>query len=105
LWSAARSVSWSESMESERQASNTPIQGGAADIASRAGVGLQRAYKQYNVPAKIILQVHDEYVTEAPESYTEKSACIMKEVMESCYRLTVPLQADIKSGKSWADCK
>ena len=86
-----------------RIAMNTPIQGTAADIIKLAMIRVYERLKAEKLPAKLILQVHDELIVEVEEDYAQKTADILKEEMESCVKLTVPLTADVKIGKTWFD--
>ncbi|MDE7280415.1 MAG: DNA polymerase I, partial [Ruminiclostridium sp.] len=86
-----------------RIAMNTPIQGTAADIIKLAMIRVYDRLKAEGLPAKLILQVHDELIVEVEESQAQRTADILKEEMESCVKLTVPLTADVKIGKTWFD--
>ena len=87
----------------KRIAMNTPIQGTAADIIKLAMVRVYRRLK-YELPeAKLILQVHDELIVEAPQDKADKAAKILAEEMQGAVKLSVPLTADAKEGKSWYD--
>ena len=61
--------------------------------------------KSENMKARLILQVHDELIVEAPENEAEKAAEIIKEEMENAVTLKVPLTADAHIGKTWYDAK
>ena len=89
----------------ERVAMNAPIQGSAADIIKIAMVNVFRRLKENNLKAKLVLQVHDELIVEAPNSEIEIASQILKEEMENAYELSVPLSVDMNSGKSWYDTK
>lgn len=89
----------------ERVAMNTPIQGSAADIIKIAMVKVHKKLKERNLPAKLILQVHDELIIEAAESCVEQVKELLTECMESAAELTVPLVADTHTGMSWYDAK
>ena len=86
----------------ERQASNAPLQGGAADIIKRAMVRLPRALAEAGLRARMILQVHDELLFEAPEAEAEATAALVKEVMQNAASLSVPLLVETGIGPSWA---
>jgi len=92
-------------MFGERVALNTPIQGTAADIIKLAMVKVHKRLKDEKLNAKLILQVHDELIIECPKDEEEKVRKILKTEMENAVSLTVPLIADIESGRSWYDCK
>lgn len=89
----------------ERVASNTPIQGSAADICKKAMVDLYRRWKQYRPSAKLLLQVHDEIVAEVPAENAEVCAEEMRDTMENAVQLTFPLKVSVKYGKNWSECK
>ena len=84
-----------------RIAMNTPIQGTAADIIKLAMIKVFRRLKQENINARLILQVHDELIVEAEESCAQRAAELLKEEMEGCVKLSVPLTVDAKTGASW----
>lgn len=87
----------------KRIAMNTPIQGTAADIIKLAMIKVYERLEREKLPARLILQVHDEMIVEAEEGCAEKAAALLKEEMESCIKLTVPLTVDVKTGKTWYD--
>ena len=88
-----------------RAAMNTPIQGTAADIMKIAMIKVYREIKNRDLKSKIVLQVHDEMMIEAPISEKEEMQKIMKECMESAIQLKVPLIAEISEATNWYDCK
>lgn len=85
----------------KRIAMNTPIQGTAADIIKIAMIRVYRRLKEELPEAKLILQVHDELIVEAPEAQADKAAQILTEEMQGAVKLAVPLTADAKEGRSW----
>ena len=87
----------------ERQAINAPIQGTAADIIKRAMGRLPTALERAGLKARILLQVHDELLFEAPEGEAEKTAEVAREVMEGAAHLEIPLVAESGIGDSWAE--
>ncbi|MBO9506764.1 DNA polymerase I [Thalassospira sp. A3_1] len=87
----------------ERAAINAPIQGGAADIIKRAMIAVPGALLDAGLKTRMLLQVHDELIFEAPEDETEKAVKVIREVMENAAQLSVPLIADAGIGDSWAD--
>lgn len=89
----------------ERAAMNTPVQGSAADIIKLAMVRVYNRLKNSKLNARLILQVHDELIVEAPENEAETVKTILKEEMENAVLLNVPLVVDMASGKSWYDAK
>ncbi len=84
-----------------RIARNTPIQGTAADIIKLAMVKVYDRLKRELPEAKLILQVHDELIVEAPEALAQKALEILKEEMQNAAKLDVPLIVDAKTGKNW----
>lgn len=89
----------------ERVARNMPIQGAAADIIKIAMVRVYRRLKAENLEARLILQVHDELIIEAPENETEKVSALLKEEMENACEMKVKLLCDVSVGKTWYDSK
>ncbi|MBR2455171.1 MAG: DNA polymerase I [Clostridia bacterium] len=89
----------------ERVARNMPIQGTAADIIKIAMVKVYNRLKAENMQAKLILQVHDELIVEAPENEIEKAAKILSEEMENACQMKVRLRADVNTGKTWYQAK
>ena len=87
----------------KRIAMNTPIQGTAADIIKLAMVHVWRRLRAELPEARLILQVHDELIVEAPEAVAEKAAAILREEMEGAVKLSVPLTADANIGTTWSD--
>ena len=87
----------------KRIAMNTPIQGTAADIIKTAMIKVYRRLKKELPEARLILQVHDELIVEAPEALAEKAAAILIEEMQGAVKLAVPLTAEAKTGKTWFD--
>lgn len=87
----------------KRIAMNTPIQGTAADIIKLAMIKVYDRLKSEKLPARLILQVHDELIVEAEENCAEHIKEILKEEMENCVKLAVPLTADVEIGKTWFD--
>jgi DNA polymerase-1 len=87
----------------ERQAVNARIQGTAADIMKRAMIRVDRALTATNSPARMLLSVHDELVFEVPEGAADEAADLVKREMEAAATLGVPLVAEGRWGKSWAD--
>ena len=87
----------------KRIAMNTPIQGTAADIIKIAMVKVYKKLQESGLEAKLILQVHDELIVEAKESDAEKVAALLKEEMENAVKLSIPLTADVNTGKTWYD--
>lgn len=89
----------------ERIAMNTPIQGSAADIIKKAMLDITDEIKARNLKSRLLLQIHDELIFEAPFDEEELMLKLVKEKMENVFELDVPLIADAKSGRSWFDTK
>jgi DNA polymerase-1 len=91
-----------------REAVNTVVQGTAADLMRRAMVRLHRSLKQEGLRARLLLQVHDELLVEAPPEEVERASALLKEAMEGADDLGplgVKLAAEVRSGSSWLACK
>lgn len=89
----------------ERVARNMPIQGTAADIIKIAMIKVDERMKKEGLQARLILQVHDELIVEAPENEKETVAKLLQEEMENAVKLSVPLTADAAVGRTWYDAK
>lgn len=89
----------------ERVARNMPIQGTAADIIKIAMVKVFERLRNENMKSRLIMQVHDELIIEAPENETEKAKQILCEEMENAVSLSVRLSVDAHTGKTWYDAK
>ena len=89
----------------KRAAMNTPIQGTAADIMKIAMIKVYKMLKENKLKSKIVLQVHDEMMIEAPIEEKEVVKKIIKESMESAAFLCIPLVAEISEATNWYDCK
>jgi DNA polymerase-1 len=85
----------------EREAVNSPIQGSAADIIKLAMIQLPEALRSAKLKASMLLQVHDELVFEVPTPQLKKTAKVVQAVMQSAYKLKVPLKTDAKAGPNW----
>ena len=89
----------------QRVARNMPIQGAAADIIKIAMVQVENRLELEGLKARLILQVHDELIVEAPEAEAEQVAKLLTEEMESAVSLAVPMVAESQIGKTWYDAK
>jgi DNA polymerase-1 len=87
----------------ERTAVNTPLQGAAADLIKLAMIRIDE--KLRGMQAKMLLQVHDELVLEAPPEEADEVAALVKSAMEGVRKLEVPFLVDIGSGENWRDAK
>ena len=89
----------------ERAAMNTPVQGTAADIMKIAMIKVFKELQKRNLQTKIVLQVHDEMMLEAPIEEKEEVKKLLQECMESAASLKVPLIAEVSEAENWYDCK
>lgn len=88
----------------ERVAMNAPIQGTAADIIKIAMNNVEKRLKAEGCRAKMILQVHDELLLEAPKEEAEKVSILLREEMERAASLRVKLEVDLNIGSNWDEC-
>ena len=91
--------------QSLRAAANAPIQGSSADIIKIAMVQLNKKFVEMNVPAKMLLQVHDELLFEVEPDSLEITTKLVKKTMEDCVKLNVPLLVDVGIGDNWMETK
>ena len=89
----------------ERTAVNTPLQGTAADLIKLAMIRIARLLAERKMQARLLLQVHDELVLEAPSAERDDVRDLVKKEMESVYPLNVPLRVDTGTGLNWRDAK
>jgi DNA polymerase-1 len=89
----------------EREAINMPIQGTASDIVKIAMLKVEEALRRENLEARMIMQIHDELLVEAPESETEAVSRILRREMENAVELDVPLTVEIGIADNWMDAK
>jgi len=89
----------------ERVSMNSPIQGTAADIMKIAMINVQRRLTEANMKSRLVLQVHDELLIEAHESEVEQVKEILAYEMEHAAKLSVPLDVDMHTGKTWYEAK
>lgn len=89
----------------ERCAMNSPIQGTAADIIKLAMIRVFTALRDGGYRARLIMQVHDELIVEAPADEAEAVKGLLKDCMENVFPMSVPLKTDISIGGDWRACK
>jgi DNA polymerase-1 len=89
----------------ERTALNTPLQGTAADLIKLAMIAIDRELTEQKFQSKMILQVHDELLFEAPYDEMDRLRKLVRAAMENVYELAVPLVVDLKAGPNWRDMK
>lgn len=82
---------------------NTPVQGSAADLIKRAMIDLHRELQERKLRSRLILQIHDELLLEVPEAEADEAKGLVTRVMEGALKLDVPLVADARLGRSWAE--
>ncbi len=87
----------------QRNAINTPIQGSAADLMKLAMLRLHKAWREGELPAEMILQIHDELVFEVDERDADRAALTVKEIMEGVGDLRVSLGVEVKTGRNWGE--
>jgi DNA polymerase-1 len=87
----------------ERTALNSPLQGTAADLIKLAMIHIDRRLAKENLEAKMILQVHDELLFEAPTKERARLEKLVKEEMEGVHKLAVPIVVEIGAGPNWRD--
>ena len=89
----------------ERIAVNTPLQGTAADLIKLAMIHIETNIEKEQLRSRMLLQVHDELIFEAPLEELERLKDLVKQEMETVYELAVPLIVDVGSGPNWRDAK
>jgi DNA polymerase-1 len=89
----------------ERTALNTPLQGTAADLIKLAMIAIARQLAEQKFKSKMILQVHDELLFEAPHDELDRLRPLVRKAMEHVHELAVPLVVDLKAGPNWRDMK
>ena len=87
----------------EREAINMPIQGTAADIMKQAMIDLHAELNRQNLKTRMLLQVHDELVLEAPENEVDRVVALTRAVMSQAYELKVALKVDVEVGQNWLE--
>lgn len=89
----------------ERVAMNSPIQGTAADIIKIAMINVEKKLEENNMRTRIVLQVHDELLLEAPEDEIEEASKLLREEMTHAVSLTVSMDVSVEQGSSWYEAK
>jgi len=87
----------------ERMAVNMPIQGAAADIMKRAMIRVDAAVREAGLQSRMLLQVHDELLLEAPQTEVDRLIPILRDAMAGAAALAVPLEVDVKIGDNWGE--
>jgi DNA polymerase-1 len=88
----------------ERLATNTPLQGTAADLIKLAMIDIDRHIREQGLKGRMILQIHDELIFEVPDNEVELFKLFVKAKMEGGLKLNVPIEVHIAVGKNWAEC-
>lgn len=88
----------------ERAAGNMPVQGGSAEIIKKAMLSIARLFHG-SEDVRLLLQVHDELIFEVKEEKLKDIAAVVKEYMENAWQLSVPLSAELKTGRNWREMK
>ncbi|MBN8550363.1 MAG: DNA polymerase I, partial [Deltaproteobacteria bacterium] len=86
-----------------RAAINAPIQGTAADLIKMAMIRIDRRLREEEIPASMLLQIHDELVFECPEQHSEAVKKMVRAEMENVVQFLVPLEVDVGVGKNWQE--
>ncbi len=102
-FSRMANLSGAQKARAEREAINMPIQGTAADIMKIAMINLHRVMQKKGFRARMLLQVHDEVVLEAPADEVETLVPIVRDEMVNAYLLSVPLKVDVEIGQNWLE--
>jgi DNA polymerase-1 len=89
----------------EREAINMPIQGSASDIVKIAMLKVDEALRREGLETRMVMQIHDELLLEAPEAEAERAAALLKHEMETAVDLDVPLEVEVGTGGNWMDVK
>jgi DNA polymerase-1 len=87
----------------EREATNAPMQGSAADLMKLAMVKVDAAVRAAGLDAEMLLQIHDELIFEVGDAAVEAIAALVKREMEGALEMTVPLEVTLKTGHTWYD--
>ena len=100
-----RSRNMNQRNQGIRVAFNTTVQGSAADLIKAAMVHLDASLKRERLRTRLLIQVHDELVLESPAAEVDRASILVRESMEGCYPLEVPLVAEVRTGASWLETK
>jgi DNA polymerase-1 len=100
---ALRSSNYMLRSAAEREATNAPLQGSAADIMKLAMVRIRERLAREELEARMLLQIHDELIFEVPQSTLHETAGVVRSEMEGAVQLSVPLSVTLKVGSNWYD--
>lgn len=98
---ALNSANFAVRSAAEREATNAPLQGSAADLMKLAMVQAVRSIAEAKLDARLLLQIHDELIFEVREKDLREAAALVRRVMEGSMTLCVPLEVTLKSGRNW----
>jgi DNA polymerase-1 len=98
-----KSKNWQARASAERAAINMPIQGTAADLIKLAMIEIERRFRAQGLATKMLLQVHDELLFEAPDAEVAAVTDLARTLMSGVAALRVPLKVEVRAGLSWAD--
>ncbi len=87
----------------EREATNAPLQGSAADLMKVAMIRVDRSLREYGEDAILLLQIHDELLIDVAASARDRVAAIVRDAMEHAMELSIPLDVSVKAGENWAE--
>ena len=87
----------------ERNAINYPIQGSAADIIKQAMINVDQALRDGDFKTRLVMQVHDELVFEAPETERDQVIALIRDAMSTAVPMVIPLTVDIHHGATWSE--
>jgi DNA polymerase-1 len=87
----------------ERQAVNAPIQGSASDLIKMAMIDIQHRIEAKGWESRMVLQIHDELLFDAPKEELAQLVPLVRERMENVLKLGVPIKVQIKTGQNWLD--
>jgi DNA polymerase-1 len=100
---ALRSSNFMLRSAAEREATNAPLQGSAADIMKLAMVRIEGVLAREGLDARMLLQIHDELIFEVPQAQLHQTGALVRSEMERVLELSVPLAVTLKTGQSWYD--
>lgn len=103
LFPGLADMSGNQRAATEREIINMPIQGTAADIMKIAMINLHRRLREDHPTARMLLQVHDELVIEAPDAEVEAVAALTLDTMQNAFTLDVPLKVEVEVGQNWLE--
>lgn len=100
---ALRSSNYMLRSAAEREATNAPLQGSAADLMKLAMVRIDRRLSERDLGAHMLLQIHDEVILEVRRERLREAVALIRDEMQSAFELSVPLEVTVKTGSNWYD--